>query len=90
VITETAAICAYLADAFPEAGLVPENRAPYHPWPFFAAGPFEAAVIDRALGVQIPPERTVMVGYGDFDRAVATLEHAVSDTPFIAGERFSA
>ncbi|RHZ92090.1 glutathione S-transferase family protein [Cereibacter sphaeroides] len=90
VITETAAICAYLADAFPEAGLVPENRASYYRWLFFAAGPFEAAVIDRALGVQIPPERTVMVGYGDFDRAVATLERAVSEAPFIAGERFSA
>ncbi|ULB08564.1 glutathione S-transferase family protein [Cereibacter azotoformans] len=90
VITETAAICAYLADAFPEAGLLPANRASYYRWLFFAAGPFEAAVIDRALGLQIPPERTVMVGYGDFDRTIATLEQAVSASPFIAGESFSA
>ncbi|MGP3696965.1 glutathione S-transferase family protein [Rhodobacter sp. NSM] len=90
VVTECAAICAYLADAFPEAGLVPANRAAYYRWLFFCAGPLEAAVIDRALGLQIPPERSVMVGYGDFDRTIATLEKAVSDAPFIAGDSFSA
>ncbi len=41
VMTETAAICAYLAEAFPDAGLAPraEERASYHRWMFFTAGP---------------------------------------------------
>ncbi|HRE36661.1 MAG TPA: glutathione S-transferase, partial [Sphingopyxis terrae] len=46
VVTECAAICAYLADAFPDAGLAPplEARADYYRWLFFAAGPLETAV----------------------------------------------
>src|SRR6266576_6243541 len=52
VVTEAAAICAYLADAFPEAELAPaaDERAPYYRWMFFAAGPLEMAVTNRALG----------------------------------------
>jgi glutathione S-transferase len=54
VVTECAAICAYLADAFPEAQLAPPPgdpaRAPYYRWMFFAAGPLEAAVTDKSLG----------------------------------------
>jgi glutathione S-transferase len=48
VVTECAAICAYLADAFPQAGLAPRPgdrlRGTYYRWMFFAAGPVEAAV----------------------------------------------
>jgi glutathione S-transferase len=51
VVTECAAICAYMADAFPQAGLAPEPnsqlRGPYYRWMFFAAGPVEAAVSTR-------------------------------------------
>ena len=58
VVTEAAAICAYLADAFPEAGLAPpptsRERGPYYRWLFFAAGPLEPAVTDKALGFEIP------------------------------------
>lgn len=92
VVTEVAAICAYLADSFPEAGLAPqpEERAAYHRWMFFGAGPLEAAVTIRALGVEVPPERRGMVGWGDYDSVVATLEHAVSAAPYLAGERFTA
>ncbi|MBD0274707.1 MAG: glutathione S-transferase, partial [Acetobacteraceae bacterium] len=54
VVTETAAICAYLADAFPDAGLAPPpgnpRRGPYYRWLFFAAGPVEAEMTGRALG----------------------------------------
>ena len=68
IVTEAAAICAYLADVFPEAGLAPPPgsrvRGPYYRWLFFAAGPIEAAITDKALGVEIPPERAGMVGYG--------------------------
>ncbi|MEO8248896.1 MAG: glutathione S-transferase, partial [Burkholderiales bacterium] len=65
-VTECAAICAYLADAFPEAGLAPalDQRADYYRWLFFAAGPMEAAVTNSALKVEVPKERAGMVGYG--------------------------
>jgi glutathione S-transferase len=92
IVTEGAAICAYLADAFPDAGLAPppKRRGSYYRWLFFGAGPVEAAVTNRALGFEAPPERRATVGYGDFDSVVATLERAVSDTPFLAGDHFSA
>jgi hypothetical protein len=70
VVTEAAAICAYLADAFPAAGLAPPRedpqRGPYYRWLFFAAGPVEAAITNKALGVEIPAERERMAGYGTF------------------------
>lgn len=92
VVTECAAICAYLADAFPEAGLAPApaDRHDYYRWLFFAAGPVEAAVTNKALGVTVSPEQTAMVGYGDFDRMVDALEAGVSGKRFIAGDAFSA
>lgn len=93
VVTEAAAICAYLAETFPEAGLLPDakGRAPYFRWLFFAAGPVEAAVIDRHLKVNVAPEQTMMVGYGDYDAAVAVLEGAMpTGEGWIAGERFTA
>ena len=90
VVTECAAICAYLADAFPEAGLLPDETSAYYRWMFFAAGPLEAAVTNKALGVAIPAERGVMVGYGDFERMVGALQTAVAGRTYIAGDRFSA
>ncbi len=92
IVTEGAAICAYLADAFPEAGLLPDlrDRAPYYRWLFFAAGPVEAAVTDKALGVEVPPERKAMVGYGSLDDVFDALESAVAGRTYIAGDRFSA
>jgi glutathione S-transferase len=92
VVTEVAAICAYLADAFPEAHLAPpvSERADYYRWLFFVAGPLEAALTNKALKVDVPPDRQGMVGYGNYDLVVDTLAKAVSKRPFIAGDRFSA
>ena len=94
VVTEAAAICAYLADAFPQVGLAPPPgdpaRGPYYRWMFFAAGPVEAAVSNRALGVEVPPERRGMVGYGSLDEVVTALDHAVSQGAYLAGDRFTA
>ncbi len=94
VVTEAAAVCAYLADAFPEAGLAPptgdRRRAPYYRWLFFAAGPVEAAVTNKALGVAVSEERERMVGYGNLASVLDALEGAVSKTDYIAGDRFSA
>ena len=92
VITECAAICAYLADAFPKAGLAPPlgERAAYYRWMFFAAGPVESAVLNKALGVEIPAGREVMAGYGGFALMQNVLESAVSKTDYIAGDSFTA
>lgn len=92
VVTEVAAICAYLADAFPEAGLAPPpaERGDYYRWLFFTAGPVEAAVTNKALSVDVPRDKQGMVGYGSLDLVVQTLADAVSKHPFIAGDRFSA
>jgi glutathione S-transferase len=94
VVTEAGAICAYLADAFPQAGLAPPlgdtRRGPYFRWMFFAAGPLEAALTDKSLGVVVPPERKPMVGYGSFEDAVNVAEQALKAGDYILGDRFSA
>ncbi len=90
VVTECAAICAYLADAFPEAGLLPDDRAAYFRWMFFGAGPLEAAVTNNALGMAPATDRSTMLGYGSLADALDTLEHALSANPYLAGPAFSA
>ncbi|HEX7782316.1 MAG TPA: glutathione S-transferase family protein [Sphingobium sp.] len=92
VVTECAAICAYLADAFPEAGLapLPEERADYYRWLFFAAGPVEAAVTNTALGLKTDEKTSRMAGYGNLETTIDTLEKAIGDGPFICGDRFTA
>lgn len=92
VVTECAAICAYIADAFPDAGLAPAtgDRGAYYRWLFFAAGPLEAATINRALGCEVPADKQRMVGYGSFESVMDSLEIAVGGDGFIAGDRFSA
>ena len=92
IVTECPAICAYLADAFPQAGLAPpqRERADYYRWLFFAAGPLEAAVSNRALGFQVPEDRRVMIGYGSYAEVIETLENALTDRSYIAGSSFTA
>jgi glutathione S-transferase len=65
-------------------------RGPYYRWLFFAAGPLEAAVSNKALGFVVPPERERMIGYGTLALVLNTLETAVSRGDYIAGDRFSA
>ena len=94
VITEGAAICAYLADAFPQAGLAPPSgdpeRGPYYRWLFFAAGPLEAAVTNRTLGVEVRPEQQRIVGYGGYAHVMDALEQVLEGREHLAGGRFSA
>ena len=94
VVTEAAAICAYLADAFPQAGLAPPHgdrlRGSYYRWLFFAAGPVEAAVSNKAFGFVVPPEREGTIGYGSFQRVMDTLEQAVSGGNYLVGDKFTA
>lgn len=93
VVTECAAICAYLADVFPAAGLAPATnsaRADYYRWMFFAAGPLEAAVTDKSLGVVVPDDKKGFVGYGSLEQVQDALESALEGKSHIAGDRFSA
>lgn len=94
VVTETAAICAYLADAFPESHLAPlpghKLRGPYYRWLFFSAGPVEASVSNTALGFVVPPDRERMMGYGNLATVMSTLEAAVSRSDYLVGDSFTA
>ena len=93
VVTECGAICAYLADAFPSAGLAPpvgdRARGTYYRWLFFGAACLEPALFDRAMG-RPPVEREGMLAYGNYESAVGALEFALARGPWILGERFSA
>lgn len=92
VVTECAAICAYLADAFPDAGLAPPlaERSAYYRWLFFAAGPLEAAVTNKSMGFELPEGKDAMAGYGSFEATRSALEGAVSGESYIAGNSFTA
>jgi len=94
VVTEAAAICAYLADMFPDKGLAPPSgntrRGPYYRWLFFAAGPVEAAVTGKSLGLLAPEDKAPMAGYGRFDDVIDTLEAAVEDCTYLCGDQFTA
>ena len=92
VVTETAAICAYLADAFPEAGLAPapQERGRYYRWLFFGAGPLEQAIINRHLGFEVPQDRERMVGYGTYGTVMDVLETELAKTEYAAGSSFTA
>jgi glutathione S-transferase len=94
VVTEAAAICAYLADAFPQAGLAPpvgdKERGTYYRWLFFGAGPIEQATSVRSLGVDIKPEQKRMMGFGDMADTLSAMEGAIAGRDFLLGDRFSA
>jgi glutathione S-transferase len=93
VITESAAICAYLADAFPDAGLAPglddPKRGTYLRWLFFGSGCLEPAIIDHMFS-RPPPSRPTAMGYGNYADTLNTLEKALTPGPFVLGDRFSA
>ena len=94
VVTEGGAICAYLADAFPQAGLAPplgdQARGPYFRWLFFAAGPVESASTDASRGIDVPDDKKMMVGYGSMADVLNALEGAVNKSDYVAGDKFTA
>jgi glutathione S-transferase len=91
IVTECAAICAYLADAFPAAGLAPApgDRADYYRWLFFAAGPLEQAITAKSFGIEPDAKQQMMAGFGTLAQALDALEGAVAGRTFVAGDRFS-
>ncbi len=92
IVTETPAILAYLADAFPQAGLAPalDQRAAYYRWLFFAAGPLEAAVTNKNMGFELTEEQQRMAGYGSYDRVVDALTKNINTDSYVCGEQFTA
>lgn len=93
VVTETAAIIAYLADVFPQAGLAPAiddpSRGTYYRWLFFGAGCFEPALLDEMLKRPAPPQKTA-VGWGSYGEVVAAFKAALAKGPYLLGDKFSA
>ncbi|MBP9743336.1 MAG: glutathione S-transferase family protein [Burkholderiales bacterium] len=93
VVTETAAICAYLAEAFPEAKLMPindEERALYYRWLFFAAGPVVEALDIKNINPIITPKLQRSLGCGNPHDTFDVLAKAVSKSTYIVGDRFTA
>lgn len=92
-VTEAAAICAYLADAFPAAGLAPAlddpARGSYYRWMFFGASCIETALVDRMLA-RPPSDQPGRLGYGTYEDTMRTFEDALTPGPFLLGERFTA
>ena len=94
VITEVVAICAWLAEQFPDKKLAPAlddpARAAYYRWLFFAAGPLEMAMTAKAYKWPIDEKNVQAVGCGYVSDTVNTLEMALEKGPYICGEQFTA
>jgi glutathione S-transferase len=89
VVTEANAILSYLAEAFPQAGLMPEDRAGFWRWMFFVAGPLEYASTARSMGWEAPADKRGRLGYGSFEDVVATLSQHLEGRDYAVGDRFS-
>ncbi len=94
VVTETPAICTYLALQYPEKKLMPAKNDPqlaaFVRWMFFAAAPLEMATTAKSLGWDVAPERRGMVGFGSYSDVLDALTLAVGQGPYICGENFTA
>lgn len=94
VVTECAAICAYLADAFPQAGLAPPAhsrlRGPYYRWLFFGAGPIEQAVAAKMVNLEPTIEQRSSLGFGSMGDVLSAVEGAIKDRAYLVGDSFTA
>jgi glutathione S-transferase len=90
-LAEAAAICAYVAERYPEAKLAPPlgdpRRAKYLYWLFFSPGCIEPAIVQLATKIEMNP---VAAGWGEAQRVFDVLDAAVSKGPWILGDTFSA
>ncbi len=94
VVTEVAAICAYLADQFPDEHLAPARheaqRGDYYRWLFFAAGPLEMALTAKSNQWNVDAENAISVGCGLIEDSINTIEGALKQSPYICGDNFTA
>jgi glutathione S-transferase len=91
MLAEAAAICAYVAERYPQAGLAPPvgdpKRAKYLYWLFFAPSCIEPAMVQLATKIEMNP---IAAGWGDAQRVLDVLDAALANGPWILGEKFSA
>ena len=92
VITETAAICAYLADKFPEKGFAPDvnsaQRGRYYRYLFFPGTTLEPMfTVNQMESADYSPQS---VGWGDLERCLATIEEMTPENGWAMGENFTA
>jgi glutathione S-transferase len=92
VVTECAAICAYLADAFSESNLAPAvgDRTDYYRCLFFSARPLESAITNKSLGFETDQQQQRMAGYGTYDLTLSALDDLIGSRDYVCGERFTA
>ena len=91
VVTEAAAVCHYLAETHPQAGLLPDTheKASYFRWLLFAAGPVEAAVTTKMMGWEVPQDKEMSAGFGNYDRTVDALAGWFDSHDYVCGDRFT-
>jgi glutathione S-transferase len=94
IVTEAAAICLYLAEAFPEAGLAPRKlaeKADAYRWMFFSAGPVEQAITSHAMkwDQELDAKKSATLGFGSFDAVVETLANLFENRAYVCGDRFT-
>jgi glutathione S-transferase len=91
VVAESGAICAYVADRCPEAGLAPPigdpARGAYLRWLFFSPGCFEPAVMQKMMGWEVDG---VAAAWGNLGRVLSVLDQALAPGGWLLGDRFSA
>ena len=91
VVTEVAAICAYLADKFADKGLAPPpgspERAAYYRYLFVPGTTLEPLFSLASQGTTLPNAESI--GWGDMPRGMATVEAMTPETGWALGERFT-
>ncbi|MBV8696638.1 MAG: glutathione S-transferase family protein [Bradyrhizobium sp.] len=90
-LAENAAICAYVAERYPDAKLTPPLgdpvRAKFLYWLFFLPGCIEPAMVQLSTKFEMNP---VAAGWGEAQRPFDVLDAALSKGPWLLGENFSA
>ena len=99
VITESAAICLYLGDKFPESGLVPPigstEGAECYRWVSFAISELEQPLWTIAKHRFVLPEEKrvpaiLQTAFWEFSVAAGVLAKGIADRRYAAGETFTA
>ena len=90
IITEAAAICTYLAETFPKAGLMPAQHGAFYRWMFFGAGPLEQAVVNGSMGWLPTPDTKGRMGYGAMEDVLTTLSAHLAQNTYFCGDQFTA
>jgi glutathione S-transferase len=90
-MSESAAICIYVADRYRDMKLAPAlddpQRGKYLYWTIYTAAVIEPAMSEKFNKVESNRARN---GWGDFDTMIETFDSALDGNEWILGDRFSA